>query len=315
MTRILPYVLLLLTLGSCGAVRMEESDWHGRTSELAQQQVLGDQSIDAGERSYLQGPLVCGSQALYRVEWSRGEEASERWELEITAPRSPKDREGSLIVWSAADRPEGEHRLGFRAALYEGLISVRPEEGAAEESAARLALGFLKQGFDASCEAFSESQEGQEWTAELGERLGVEGCAIISMSTIANENKAARGLLMRVVQFPSWWTWLVPTVNVSFKPAFHEAERVETPLGPGWRFPVELTIKGDPAFYARVTAIEPTGVLEMTAGIVEAVGFAPDRPDEPVRLHLVGARGPTAIEIGGEQVKADIPIRAGYSME
>lgn len=37
--------------------------------------------------------------------------------------------------------------------------------------------------------------------------------------------------------------------------------------------------------------------------------------DEPVRLRFVGARGPTAIEIGGEQVTADIPIRAGYSME
>jgi len=70
---------------------------------------------------------------------------------------------------------------------------------------------------------------------------------------------------------------------------------------------VEVEIKGDAALYLDFTVVVPAGALQMTGGIVEAVGFAPDQPEREIRLRLVGARlreGPGA----GEPIVASYEI-------
>ena len=62
-------------------------------------------------------------------------------------------------------------------------------------------------------------------------------------------------------------------------------------------------------------AIAPAGVLELSGGIVEVVGFAPDRPDQEVRVRLVGARLAPPDPDGGEPKSSRQPIRAGYTVE
>ncbi len=124
----------------------------------------------------------------------------------------------------------------------------------------------------------------------------------------------ARQLLLETVQFPSVWKWLVPTMPITLRADFAEAVRTTTHLGPGWSFPLEIDIKGDPAFYANVTVVEPVGALEATAGVVRIVGFAPHKPGNSVVLEFVGVCAP-ASNGAGLDPRRTRTIRADYSVE
>ena len=75
---------------------------------------------------------------------------------------------------------------------------------------------------------------------------------------------------------------------------------------------VEITINGDPALVGAVTALPARGALELSAGIVEFVGFAPDRPDDVLRLTLRSALGPPGLGEDGVPPKI---IRAEHWIE
>jgi hypothetical protein len=308
MIRVILSAALLLTVGACGAVRMKDADWRSQTSALAEEGTSEVAPLDSGDRRALEGPLLSGARALYTVERNGESGVIERWDVEFTAPNSLEDYWGSIVGTTTYDQLEGRRPVKLRSSLYRGLISIRHEGDAVEQSEAFFALGFSREGIADFCERSFAFEEGQVWTAEDRRSFELSGVSLLAMSAIANDNSTARGLLMQIVQFPSWWTWIVPTIDVSVRPSIDECVPVSTPLGPGWRLPMEIAIKGDPAFYANVTVIEPSGVLEMTAGVIEITGFAPDRPDEPVRIRFVGARAPSPEGSG-------LPITAGYSVE
>lgn len=279
--------LLLLLASACIAVRMPEEEWKGLASELAEDSGLEIPAGDSWDPKALQGHVCCGSRALYRLERSNGGGEIEGWDLEIEAPASPSSRAGDYVVSST--EADGSERC-IRASAYRGRFIVRREGAEPMESETHLALGFLAQGIFRDCENCWNREEGHERSAEESLDSLLAGACFLSMTEAVNGNREMALLLLKVVQLPSFWTWVVPTFNCYAESNNHEAVPTTTPFGPAFRYPVEIEIKGDPALYLNLTVVEPAGVLEMTGGVVEAVGFAPDRPEQEIRLRFVGAR-------------------------
>jgi hypothetical protein len=289
---------------ACGAVRMENADWQSRAETLARVEPSGARLPEGFDPSCTAGPLRFGAQAFYRVERTRDGEV-EPWDIVLAAPGSAPETGGWFSIKGALSGDGEERRFQASALRYQGRISVLRSDGSLEESEAAFPLGLFQDGLVRACAAAQAGEADFSASLEKQEALLVGAACMLGMSEIAKANSAARGLLMQVVQFPSWWTWLVPSLTVETMPVFVEAVPVETPLGPGWRFPLEVRIKGDAALYGSLTVVEAGGVLGMTGGIHEFVGFAPNRPGEPVRVRFMG---------GTQEAGAD-PIGAEYEFE
>jgi len=267
-------------------VKLDRKEWQDRAVEL---ESLGHDALP-GDPACYEGPLRCGSRVAFRVVRSRPGRPEDRWEIVLTAPDSPRSIAGTLTGEGSLTGAESTFDMSCRATVFEGELLIKDGDGGEERSVLQLPLGMLAMGIGGSCDILERKDSGKEPKDGDHRLLSRSLLASLAMSTMANNSKAAFKIAFELIQFPSWWSWIVPTLNINMQPDLAGAVRVNTPIGPGWRVPLEILIKGDPGFYTTVTAVEPRGVLNMSAGIIEAVGFAPDRPDHEVRVTLIDAR-------------------------
>lgn len=303
--------LVLALLPGCGATRLDESAWRGRVDTISanvSEKTPGDSGrehapLTPSDVSAMTGPLTINNEVRYSLTRGRGAESRDRWNLTIHGPRMAQSVQQGTIKVTSTSKGASPDKMQLIARMYKGELTVTEVDGDAQETPsddqadaesteALLGLAFLDGALFHAAASLSayDIQDLKENGAPDGVRetylrgLG----SLLSMAYVANNNKTVRSLLREVVQWPSWWTLLSFSVSVSIDADWFSAVQVETPYGPGWRFPLELSVNGDPAFYATVTVVEPAGALLLVAGIVEIAGFAPHRPDDTVVLKLQG---------------------------
>ncbi|MEM6569736.1 MAG: hypothetical protein AAF957_15105 [Planctomycetota bacterium] len=293
----------LMFLAACGAVRLEEGDWRARAHALSR--VGETPTFSARGENLVSPPLFAGSRLAYDLEHRRNG-ATNRWRVRLTGPSGPDDIDQSYTVTATADRdgPDAGAQRKVGCALYRGTLTVEEDDGSAESTDALLALGFFRNGLLVDPEGDGGSV--------LDEPQILRGASLVAMSMLASKNTLIRGLLRDVVQRPSLLKMVLLRFDVVASADWTDTETVETGWGRGVRFPIEITINGDPALVGAVTGLPARGALELSAGIVEFVGFAPDRPDDVLRLTLRSALGPPGLGEDGVPPKI---IRAEHWIE
>ncbi|MCB9914635.1 MAG: hypothetical protein H6828_05730 [Planctomycetes bacterium] len=287
----LAVALIPVLLASCLATRMDKDEWQQRTGDLAATAVPAQEALPGAR--WLEGDLVAGASVRYRVERVGRDGELDTWDLVFTAPTPPGEVQGTLYCRLSGATLDGEPaQRNVASPMFRGAFAARAGDGEYETSEASYALGFTSVGLGRACELV-HGADGEAPTTDLQDP---EFCAsygtLLAFATLCNDNSEARSLLLSLVQMPSAWRWIVPTLEISAGADLAGAERVTTALGEGWRIPVELGIKGDPALYAQVTTVTPRGALQLTGGVVEVSAIAPDQPERPIRVRLVEACGP-----------------------
>ncbi len=274
---------LSLNVAACGAARMDWVDWNAETAAISEQTA----SRFPGDAACFEGALHSGSRVTFRIVRETEGEAPDGWTLTLVAPLEAASGTDTSSAKLSSSRSGEAFTLTGRN--FRGRIEIVDKDGGLEAQDASMPLDILSLGMWQSCAAFEGFEAGGELSDRARGQLLRGMAAGIALTSIVNQCPSAGRLAYELIQMPSWWTWLVPGLEIATLPNPVQAVPVTTMFGPGWRMPVEVRIKGDPAFYAQITCVEPRGVLTMTAGIIEVVGFAPDRPNEEVRMTLVDA--------------------------
>ena len=278
-------------LSSCGATRIDDVEWKLLAADVA---ASGDAvELGASHPRLLKDPILVSTRLHFDIERTNASGEIDRWQLTIEAPGSSATPDQALTTTFTGKLENGvQFEEKKKAALYVGKLLVSKNDGETEESEASFGLGLLRAGFIDACIAAEEVLQKDDPSAPqhlaLHRRTLATLMPLFVLSQIVKDNKSMRKLLKDTVQFPSWWNLLSLSINVGPFANVWEAKRVDTPLGPGWRIPFKLTINGDPALYAHITVVEPTGALQLSAGLIALDGFAPDRPDEPIRIRFAG---------------------------
>lgn len=277
---------LVLLVVACGATRVEPEEWRARVAEIEEQAHTAAQAVTSDER--LEDPLHAGERAVFLVERSTRGEVQESWEVVLTAPANTDESYG---LWKA-NLSGGGAVYRLRSLCFEGAASVGARGGESTKVRALMPLGLTRLGLLGAIEESLAELPGAEEKAEASMPLILGLSAVLSLQRMVDELPVLRKLVLRCVQLPSWWTWLRGGFEMGVVPSFDEAVAVTGSRGNGWAFPMKLEINGDPALYGRLTAVPATGVLQMTAGIVDFIGYAPNAPEKTVRVRFLEARGP-----------------------
>ena len=315
-------VLLIGTTAGCGATKLGDAEWHSRVRALAQNpQATGE----VGSEGLLEGELKTWTRTRWALEVESPSGPSRHWTMTIDGPKAiPETFHTVSVVRTSATtvsgRPTETERTQATAtgALLPGSITVQDDNGSITQSPAQFALAFLDRGVIAPCttdvqavpalHAHTPTTPGHSATG-FDDLEQQSWAAFAMLSLIGTRNTGVRNLLVQLAQKPSWWSWL-SGFNVDVKPVYDEAEPIVTDYGSGWRIPIEITINEDPAIYGSVDAVEPRGALELTAGIVAARGFAPNRPEHVIRAHLAAVTlNPDRGDEVPQQVSATIDWR------
>jgi hypothetical protein len=275
--------MMVLVFTACGAVSMRSEEWNDRTAVLAREKV----DEPPGDPACFEGELQGGARVVFRIERHVEGRAPDEWTLTLVAPSDVKTCPDASTL-TLTDHSSGQ-KWRFVGGSYPGRIEIQEDDQDADVQAVSMPLEILSLGMGQMCVALDGLEAGEELSVERREHLLQGTAAEMALTAMVNNCPAAGKLAFRLVQLPSWWSWLVPTLNIDTLADPYHGVPIETTFGPGWRLPVEIRIKGDPAFYAQVTCVEPRGVLDMTGGIVEVVGFAPNRPDDTVHVTLIDA--------------------------
>ena len=283
-------------LAACGAVRMETDEWQSRLDASG-----STGTIDPRD---LEGDLVGHSVLTYVIERDLKGGGLESWTLTIAGPGDMGGAEkvrGRVTITKKTSAGETTLTARVSSRKYLGTLSVAKGHGESEreggrgEEAVPLLVDYLARGFAATCTEVQGSDDSAADSAVPEETVSLSlassgammaGQALIEM---ASASSCGFDLVKQLIQYPSWWRWLIPTLDMSIQIDPFKAQAIETELGPGWVIPVQFLLKGDPAFYAKLTVVEPGGALVLGGGIIAGVGFAPDRPDQAVRWHLESA--------------------------
>lgn len=317
--------LAVAVLAGCSSVRIPDEEWQNGTNTLAAagESVLPTLDAVRFETGVLIDPVRVGSRLHYELSYASADEgADEVWTLDIEVPVE-RDDEPAYVVRSTERRliPFGERsNAEHRAETVQAIVVATGPDGRRDESRARVPLPFLRHGIAADCATYHQLAQADQpratptltmsfskprpdpafesfGTTPPTEPLGMHALRnLFAVSGLVSSNATVRGLAMRFGQLPSVWALATRGIDASIDHELLDCEPVETPFGPGWRFPVSLEISGTPTFYATITVVEPRGALQLTAGVVALDGFAPHRPNRPLRVRLVGATAAAAGE-------------------
>lgn len=281
---------------------VEITDWRMSVATLPTSVTLGPAGTSATAAveevdppRTLRGKLLARTDVRYTLVHVR--DGDERvWDLELRTPEMPTaPSTGWVTMTSRPDAPP--RRFVHRRALpYRGKLTVF-EDG--DESGAGdivLPLAFLGRALFEACEACSGMTEKEHTeSGRAGEPDDPHTNAtstFVAFSLAFAKSPLLRSVVREVVAWPTGGMFSQPEVRIGFEPELFDTEPVMTKFGPGYTVPVRVNINAEPSFYGQITLIEPRGALLATAGIVEWVGFAADRPSDEVRLSLSGAEMP-----------------------
>lgn len=290
---------------------LEEEEWQSRSRSLSRVDV--PEAIDDRGEEFLATPLIAGSRLRYRLQREAGE-SSRTWTVTLTGPLGLNDADHvyTATLKHRSDAASEAVNHSVKTTLFNGTFAVEDDAGNTETARARLPLGFFRSGLVVHPEGSQAAGARGDGEPGYTEREVVAIASLMSMSLVASENRLVRSLMLEVVQRPSLLKLLTSGFQVTLSSDLRKDEPVDTVWGPGVRIPIELLINGDSALVGTLTAVAPRGALELAAGIVEFVGFAPHRPDEVLRLSLTRALGPVAEADDGRHTKF---IRAEYQIE
>lgn len=288
---------MLLFVYGCGAARLDDAEWKRRTARLAEDSAP---TLQGGSRPDTEpaqeAPAVLAATRM-RLVIERGPKggAKKRWDVTLDGPSQAKKTGGANCTVSLDFSGEdGVHFAEKRRAYgYPGTLTVSANGSAPESGDALLPIGLMQIGLVESCAlASGPLKEGELSDAERPQfikQYTSHLCPLLAMTQMFHESSAMQKLMLQTIQIPNWWSLLTRGVNMQPMVDIMGAERVLTDYGTGYRIPVELSINGDPALYATITAVEPRGPLILCSGIVAVDGFAPHRPDEVLSVRYVGS--------------------------
>lgn len=289
----------LCLLASCHVAEMSRDDWQAQVRRAYDP----TEAAWPGESACYSGGLLCGSSVQFRVTCDASDEAREEWIVRLVAPRESAASGQRFTVFARDELAKSLLREQAISSVHEGEVHVSRAGVLQASDVAMLPIAALQAGLATSCEDLQAVEEVRDLPVGEVRRLSSSIVASIALSTVLRESSAARSLAQRFAQMPAWWKWIDPRLDITMSCDYARAEPLEFGGRPAWGIPVELRIKGDPAFYAWLVAVKPRGVLSMTAGVVCAVGFAPDRPERIVHVDLataaLGPEGVAAPRIAG----------------
>ena len=280
---------LLASACSSTPTRMETSAWRDRVKTLQSEPMEAAAEVELP--STLTGPLLAKSFLMYELR--HGENV---WDIRFQGPERNVQRVDS---WASVTltSPGNQRSAMIKAArVYSGRVNITPRGEKAEDELLLLALAFSDRALFDACEVlgpmspeeFAASSKVQE-TADAYVGAFLSG---FSAAFTVRRSEEIASLLASFMQWPSGLFGVDREAAVAFQPDVLAAVRCSTPFGPGWRIPMEVQVDGEQGFVGTVTVVEPGGALNLSAGVVEVSGFAPNRPDETVRLRLTGAHAP-----------------------
>lgn len=287
---------LALSLAASCAARLDASDWQTRLKARSDGDARSAQDAGApppgtGEDApWRRGVLETHSALRYGVTRTRGSGDTERWTLELHGPTAALT-DGA---WAELTVTTDGGRSSYRSQQWRAAVAVGREGTEARREETRLALGFVGPDLWDACvrsrallEAGVTEVEGEERDA-LRDSLSRGAAACLFMGYTLGSSTELRGLASRIVQWPGLLSLLRFRVDVGISPYFNRVRPIDTPFGPGIALPIELEVNGDQAFVGEFHLVEPEGALLLVAGIVAIEGLAPDRPDDRLRIGLVG---------------------------
>jgi len=282
--------LAALLLATGCATRLEATDWQARLESREGASAPGDAAPPAADRAWREGPLQTHSALRYGLTRERSGGAVERWTMELHGPTAALTRGRSARITVTTD----DVRVAYQSLQWDATIAVAREGKELRREETRLALGFVgadlwracvtsKALIDAGVEDVAGSQR-----EDLRESFSRAAAACIFMGATLAGSTELRGIASRVVQWPGLFSLLRLRIDVGISPYFTRVRPIDTPFGPGYALPIELEVNGDQAFVGEFHLVEPGGALLLVAGIVAIEGLAPDRPDDRLRIELVG---------------------------
>ncbi len=300
--------LVALLASACASpTRMEASAWRDRVRTLQAEPIesAAEDEIPAA----LKGPLLAKS--FLKYELRRGDK--DVWDIHLKGPERNRQ---SVDSWASVTLTSpGNQRAAMvkSARVYSGRVNVARRDKKSDDELLLFALAFTDRAlFDAcevlgpmSLEEFAASTDVKETgDAYVGAFLGG-----FAASFTVQRSKTIASLMAKVMQWPSGIFGIDHEAPVSFQPDVLAAERCSTAFGPGWRVPLEVTVDESQAFVGQVTVVEPGGALNLASGIVEVSGFAPHRPEEPIRLRLIGAHAPRTDHLAQKAIDTLLVIK------
>lgn len=244
----------------------------------------------------LDRPLRTGDRVDFSIVRSNDDGSVDReWGLSVIGPTEPFSPQ-SYDFYARIDVNEREHREHWRSSIHAGTVVAVEGDEDRESAEGMLALGMFERGLVEGLERGfvihgSMSIEGEDKT-DYSKTLRPLIRAIAQFQSIAQvvtTHPLPRKIVMANVDRPSLLS-LIGGIDIGAMPSVYEAEAVETEFGPGFRIPFDITVNETLAFVGAVTAVEPRGVLTLTAGVVAIEGAAPSRPNRVLQVRLVGAQ-------------------------
>ncbi|QDV08136.1 hypothetical protein Poly30_36720 [Planctomycetes bacterium Poly30] len=310
-------VVTLAVAGCASPIRVEESDWRPRVHDLsrpAPAEVV-DASAPVTLPTTLQGPLLVKSFLRYELTRGARDPAGDGdvWEIRFQGPERPVQ---SVDSWASVTLTSPGNRQAAMvkgARVYSGRINVARRGKETDDALLLLPLAFTDDSLFRACEVLGPMDLEEFQRASDVETIGdayIGGfLAGFGASFTVQRSSALRSLMSDVMQWPSGWLGKDDDALVALRPDALSAEPCSTPFGPGWRVPVEITAGETQAFVGEVTVVEPGGALKLAAGVVEVTGYAPHRPDEVLRLKLVGAHAPRTEHLAPKAIESLLEIK------
>lgn len=272
------------------AARLDATDWQSRLESRPGHAPSGDDASSAADRAWREGTLLTHSALRYGLTRERAGGAAERWAMELHGPTAALTEGRSARITVTADGV----RESYRSLQWDATIAVAREDDELRREETRLALGFVGADLWRACvtsaaliDAGVEDVDADE-RADLRESYSRGAAACIFMGATLAGSTELRRIASRVVQWPGLLSLLRLRIDVSISPYFSRVRPIDTRFGPGFALPIELEVNGDQAFVGEFHLVEPEGALLLVAGIVAIEGLAPDRPDDRLRIELVG---------------------------
>lgn len=305
------YLTIALFAASCAApVRVDEADWRQRVRGISAPPPAEaiDASAPVGLPPTLQGPLLVKS--FLRYDLSRGEDI---WDIRFQGPERSVQRVDSWASVTLTSPGNQRSAMVKAARVYSGRINIARRGEETDDALLLLPLAFMGDSLYQACVALGpmgiDEFKQAEDAKEIGEAYVGGFLAGFAASFTVQRTSEIAGLMSSVMQWPSGWLGKDHDATVTLRPDALSAEACSTAFGPGWRLPLEVLAGANQAFVGEVTVVEPQGALNLAAGVVEVSGFSPDRPDEVIRLRLIGAHAPRTDHLTPDAVEKLLEIK------